>query len=44
MTAAGAWVKSQAVKPNQRMQAPAGGLGGGITRDGRAPAAPDAER
>jgi hypothetical protein len=26
------------------MQATAGGLGGGITRDGRAPAAPDAER
>jgi len=31
-------------RPNNRMQAPAGGLGGGITRDGRAPAAPDAER
>ncbi len=30
--------------PNIRMQATAGGFGGGITRDGRAPAAPDAER
>jgi len=30
--------------PNNRMQATAGGLGGGITRVGRAPAAPDAER
>ena len=31
-------------EPNHRMQATAGGLGGGITRDGRAPAAPDAQR
>ena len=30
--------------PNNRMQASEGGLAGGITRDGRAPAAPDAER
>jgi benzoylformate decarboxylase len=31
-------------RPNNRMQATAGGLGCGIGRDGRAPAAPDAER
>jgi hypothetical protein len=30
--------------PPNRMQARAGGLGGGITRAGRSPAAPDAER
>jgi len=30
--------------PNNRMQATAGGLEGGIIRDGRAPAVPDAER
>jgi len=30
--------------PNHRMQATAGVLGGGISGDGRAPAAPDAER
>ena len=30
--------------PNNRMQATADGLGGAGGRDGRAPAAPDAER
>ena len=32
------------MRSNNRMQATAGGLGGGISCDGRAPAAPDAER
>lgn len=37
-------LERSAEKPNNRMQATAGGLAGSITRDGRAPAAPDAER